>query len=174
MSNHLSTIRTIFIVQLLILATMAGLFIVGALSTRFEVKSFFFCLLFGTLGASVSLLRRVQADKAAGKRTRLPLLETLMPMLYGTVLAGVVYLLFMSGILSGQEGDGLLTTNLFPDFTKLTDAEKELPLLEQFTIIQPLGIKNTGKLFVWCFIGGYSERFVIGLIDQLEQKGSGS
>lgn len=33
---------------------------------------------------------------------------------------------------------------------------------------------NTGKLLVWCFLAGYSERFVVGILDQLEKHGKGS
>ena len=93
-----------------------------------------------------------------------------MPLLYGTLMAGVAYLLFMSEILSGDGGGGLFTTNIFPNFTK---PDSSTPLVNQFVTMTPDGMRNSGKLLVWCFIAGYSERFVTGILDQLEKKGQG-
>lgn len=41
-----------------------------------------------------------------------------MPFLYGGMMAAVAYLLFMAGILTGDSGGGLLTTNVFPNFSR--------------------------------------------------------
>jgi hypothetical protein len=38
----------------------------------------------------------------------------------------------------------------------------------------PVSMKDVGKLLVWCFVAGYSEKFVTGILKQLERRGEGS
>ncbi len=92
-----------------------------------------------------------------------------MPLLYGGLMAGIAYLLFVSGILSGDGGSGLFTSNLFPNFTE--PQTKTEQLIRAFLEIRPVSMKDTGKLLVWCFVAGYSERFVTGILKQLERRG---
>jgi hypothetical protein len=102
----------------------------------------------------------------AGRST----IDTLMPILYGAIMAGLTYLLFMSGILSGNAGAGLLTTNLFPTFNvDLVDIETE-GLVKSFLGSRPATLPDLGKLLVWCFLAGYSEKFVIGILGKLEHR----
>ena len=83
-------------------------------------------------------------------------------------MSGVAYLLFISGILSGNEGEGLITTNLFPYFKDTTEFNADL--LQQFKAIKPASMQDTGKLLVWCFLAGYSEHFIVRVLNHLEQK----
>ena len=164
-------LQTIFYVQIGLLCLLALTFLIGVVFPRLNMGSFFFAVIMGALGSSISLLRRVRLqDNALEKEYKsIKKFAVLMPVLYGTLLSGIAYLCFMSGILSGEGGSGIITTNLFPNFT---DAVSESNVLQQFIETQPSQIQDTGKLLVWCFIAGYSEKFIIGIISQLESKGT--
>ena len=164
----LNSIKAIFFSQIILLCILPILFIIDHFVNRIDIGSFFFAIDLGALGASVSLLKRVRENDLTFKSESksLKIFATLMPILYGTVMSGIAYLLFMSGILSGDGGDGLLTTNLFPNFTEPSNEN----ILDQFLSMTPIDIKDTGKLLVWCFIAGYSERFVTGVLKQLENQ----
>lgn len=152
---------------------MGALFAIGQL-TKGGIGSLFFAVIFGALGASVALLRNIFKAKEAyftrydGKHT----FPIFMHLLYGTVLAGVAYLLFVSQILSNEGTGSLLTSNLFPDFS--CEECKGLDLFNKFRKMQPSDLTDAGKMFVWCFIAGYSEKFVTGILDQLQSKVSPS
>jgi hypothetical protein len=98
-------------------------------------------------------------------------IDTMMPVLYGAILAGITYLLFMSGILSGAAGQGLLTTNLFPTFQFDTEIPEGASVVRSFLRSRPATVPDLGKLLVWCFMAGYSEHFVIGILRQLDRRG---
>ena len=138
-----------------------------------NIGTLVFALLTGALGASVSLMRRLQKTNQTeldGISKKIKVYLVLMPMLYGSLMAGVAYLLFMSGILSGDNGGGILSTNLFPSFSN-TGAATENILLE-FRAMKPETLKDAAKLLVWCFVAGYSEKFVTNVLNQLDSKSS--
>ncbi len=161
-----SSLLLIFVIQIILILLMGGLFAIGY--RNHNMGSFWFALILGSLGASISLMRRINTGKAdfITASTEFKILSTLMPILYGTIMTGIAYLLFMSGILSGENGGGLITTNIFPNFDKTGAFGKTL--MEQFLIIHPYDIKEAGKLFVWCFITGYSEKFITGVLSSME------
>lgn len=128
---------------------------------------FWFSFLAGCVGASLGALKRIRGDAQFAVELAQSRITTLMPVLYGGLMAGVAYLLFMSGILSGDGGNGLLTTNLFPNFTAATAARASL---SEYLAMRPTTMADAGKLTVWCFLAGYSERFVAGILGQLEQR----
>jgi hypothetical protein len=163
------SLRATFFTQIGLLIVLAILFIIGYSDNEWKVGSFFFAMILGALGASVSLMKRIRANELpfSTDQASFGIFATLVPILYGTVLAGVAYLLFMSGLLSGDGGTGLLTTNLFPNFS---NPNPDDDLLKQFVTVQPDGIKDSGKLLVWSFLAGYSERFVTGILSQLESR----
>ena len=88
-------------------------------------------------------------------------------------MAGVAYLLFMSGILTGEGGHGLFTSNLFPNFTFLPEAEGLRLSMREVVGLRPKGVQDLGKLLVWCFVSGYSESFVVGVLNTLERQRGG-
>lgn len=166
-----TVVRRIFVVQISLVATILLLLLVG---DWFAVKrfgfDFWFAFFAGCMGASVSLRIRTGTDgqvlREAGRST----VDTLMPILYGAIMAGLTYLLFMSGILSGNAGQGLLTTNLFPTFdVDLVDMRTE-GVIKAFLSSRPATLPDLGKLLVWCFLAGYSEKFVIGILTTLERR----
>lgn len=163
--------RFIFFIQIGLIVVMATLFSVDYFNSDFKVGAFFYAILLGAMGASISLLRRVNsADKVTMTRIKDDrIYSILVSVLYGVLMTGVGYLLFMSEILSGDNGGGLLTTNLFPNFTTPSSDQS---LISQFIEMEPDGMKNTGKLLVWSFIAGYSERFITGILGQLERRGN--
>ena len=165
--------KQIFFIQIGLLLTMALLFVLGYYVDGVDIGTFFFAVILGALGSTISLIRRRRQGlpDVANAANKTDQFAILMPILYGALLAGIAYLFFMSGILSGEGGKGILTTNLFPNFKQI-DSSKDL--LVQFIEIEPMEIQDTGKLLVWCFIAGYSERFVIGILDQLEVKSGAS
>jgi hypothetical protein len=165
--SRLAVIRRIFVAQVCLVAAFCLLAIFGFF---WHVGSFFFGFFLGSLGGSIALLRRVRSEKTASiGELAADMTSTLMPLLYGGLMAGVGYLLFMSGILSGEGGAGLFTSNLFPNFTTPNATEENL--IKRFLEMKPVSMKDVGKLLVWCFVAGYSERFVTGILKQLERRG---
>lgn len=93
-----------------------------------------------------------------------------MPFLYGGIMAAIAYFLFVSQVLSGQDGAGLLATNLFPDFDhQVIVIDGERLKVRDWLVLRPSSLDNAGKLVVWCFLAGYSESFVSGILKRLER-----
>jgi hypothetical protein len=130
-----------------------------------------FSLACGCLGANLSLFRRLRLESDQ----RLAIMAqdwnfTLLPMVYGGIAGAVMYLLFMSGILSYATGDGLFTSNLFPLFSEPDKPPGEPLSIRTILSIRPVEVRDFGKLLIWAFVAGYSERFVTGILDTLENK----
>jgi hypothetical protein len=150
----------------------------GIVASNINIGLFWFAFFGGGFGASIALLRKVTTNAPiptymiSGSTT-----VTIAPILYGSLLATVVYFLMISGIVSGEGGQGLLVSNLFPNFdpgTSLPDGETAQPTLtawEQFRKLNPKTVKDAGKTLIWCFIGGHSESFVTGMLSSLEGQG---
>jgi len=153
-----------------ILAADGILALVFALRTE-QMGTMFFALLAGALGAEVSIIRRVPKLKDAEVSALVGSWWSLfIPLLAGSVMAFFLYLAFMAGILTGDAGGGLFTSNLFPTFK--TPEVEGLLNLHMVLGIRPASIKDFGKLVAWCFLSGYSERLVPSLLQSLEQRGS--
>jgi hypothetical protein len=137
-----------------------------------EMGSFLFAMLSGALGAEISIIRRSPSmtDGEVGALVK-SWWSVVIPLLTGAVMAGFLYIAFMAGILTGDGGGGLFTSNLFPSFTTphATDSLNLRVVLE----IRPVSVKDFGKLIVWCFLSGYSERLIPGLLASLEERGAG-
>jgi len=166
-----TVVRRIFVIQISLVVTILLLLLVG---DAFDVKRFGFdfwlAFFAGCMGASISLRIRIARDAEVLQEASRSVIDTLMPVLYGAIMAGLTYLLFMSGILSGNAGSGLLTTNLFPTFdVDLVDTKTE-GVVKAFLGSRPATLPDLGKLLVWCFLAGYSEKFVLGILGKLEQR----
>ncbi len=167
-------VQRLFIAQIALVMTFTLLTFL-AYSWPERIGSYFFAAILGCLGGSITLLRRVK--KEAGtlvEEMAASWIATLMPLLYAGLMASVAYLLFMSGIVSGDGGNGLLSSNLFPNFTNPNPDGAELLSFKHVAQMRPASLQDLGKLMVWCFLAGYSERFVIGILKQLERKGASS
>ncbi len=166
-------LRRIFALQGLVLLGLLLLVVAGRHFTG-HLGSLPGSLLLGAFGGSLSLLRRLRTSRGRTiGRFASSLPAVAMPFVYGGLMAGVAYLLFLSGILTGEGGHGLLTSNLFPVFTSPPSEPGTLLNMNQVLQIRPASIQDLGKLLVWCFLAGYSERFVAGILQMLEQRGAG-
>jgi len=97
---------------------------------------------------------------------------TASPFLYGGLMATVVYFLMISGLVSGDGGSGLVTSNLFPSFNPGDPLPQgQLLSMDQFRDLRPASVSDGAKVVIWCFIGGYSESFVTGMLSSLERRG---
>jgi hypothetical protein len=167
----------VLLLQRIGLSTLGIFLVAGGLTITFAVVTghmgtLLFALLAGALGAEISMIRRMPALKDADVTALVGSWWGLVvPLLAGAVMAGFLYMAFMAGILTGDGGDGLFTSNLFPSFTT---PEAKGPLnLRTVLEIRPVTIKDFGKLMAWCFLSGYSERLVPSLLQSLEQRGGG-
>lgn len=153
-------------VQVALIVVSGIMFLVAV---RYDGGFFWFAFVAGIFGASIALQRRVQAGNDALVKALLPSWSTtLMPFLYGGLMAGVAYFLFVSQVLSGTDGRGLLAINLFPDFDYKSVLNRPLKV-KDWLALRPKNPDDVGKLIVWCFLAGYSESFISGILKRLEQ-----
>jgi len=160
-------IRRIFILQVILIAATSLLVLIAL---GFELGSFWFSFMAGIFGASIAMLRLVTRGLTIPSNLRSEkLLVMLSPLLYGGLMAGVAYFLMVSELVSGIDGNGIITSNLFPSFTK-ANSVNGVEMLD-FLAVRPVSITDATKLIVWCFVAGYSESFVTGILKSLEGKG---
>lgn len=110
----------------------------------------------GVIGGFVGLQRRLKELTVPDlKLIQESWIYTLLSPLVGGVLALLLYVLFLSDLISGE---------LFPHFvSKVDNCLGYQCLFEQYG-----GYKDYAKLIFWCFVGGYSERFVTDVISRFE------
>jgi hypothetical protein len=163
----------VFIAMLGLLAAVGLLVVLGLVFSE-HLGSFPFAFFAASLGGSISLLRRLrQESQAVLDELAATWPSSLMPLLYGGLMGAVAYVLFMSGILTGDGGKGLFTSNLFPNFTE-PSAQGNGPLSVSVILqLRPASVHDFGKMLVWCFLAGYSEKFVAGILQSLEERSGG-
>ncbi|MFN7982681.1 MAG: hypothetical protein U0Q11_12545 [Vicinamibacterales bacterium] len=83
--------------------------------------------------------------------------------LVGGILAVLIYVLFVSGLLAGD---------LFPTFVPDQGSESVVGISSIFAIHGGPG--DYGKMLVWCFIAGFSERFATDIISRFETQANTS
>lgn len=166
-------IRRVFIAQF-VLILVTAIILIGLLFFSDQLGSFIFAFFFGCFGGSLSLLRRMHKESVASlELVADSWISNLMPLMYGGLMAAVAYMLFVSGLLTGIKGEGLFTSNLFPDFNTVSLSGTETLTLRHVLDIRPAQISDAGKLMVWCFIAGYSEKFVADILSTLESRVGG-
>jgi len=162
--------QRLFVAQLMLVGTACG-FITFLFVFTGQLGSFPLSFIAGCIGGSLALQRRLPRTEATTvEALSASWITTLMPLLYGGLMASVTYLLFMSGILTGDGGDGLFTSNLFPNFDRPDVLDGALLDMRTILTLRPDGIADFGKLMVWCFVAGFSERFVISMLGTLEER----
>lgn len=150
---------------------LAGLISFGALTVSvvlsiggwFDYENIMPVVIFaGAVGAVVNnyyrLARLSEADKATAARLRSSVLtmQVYVSMLIAGILALVMYGLCMTGLLAGQ---------LFPQFRGV---ELDYDRMSNFlTGVKPMTNIDTGKVLIWSFIAGFSEKLIPNVLDRL-------
>jgi len=145
-----------------LLSLLVVLFVVFVFSKQVAVMPI--VLIFGGLGAFTSLQRRLKqlSNEDLQLIKESPSYTFLAP-LAGALLAGVLYLLFISNLLAGQ---------MFPSFSAETEEAQKASGLMKLFLVSSADPANYAKLFFWSFVAGFSERFVtdiIGRFDSLDR-----
>lgn len=165
---RLILVRQIVIVQV-VMIVVTGLLVPLSLYTG--LGWFWFAFIAGIFGSSISLLQRVTKGKSVTYFSKDSWLLLFSPLLFGGIMAGITYILMGSGLISGEGGDGLLKTNLFPSFGP-KELISELAEMSNFLKLRPVTLQDAAKLIVWCFVAGYSEKFVTGILTNFDRKAS--
>ena len=150
---------------LALIAVLIGIF--AALLFTDTVATLPVVLIFGVIGAFISLQRRLkelsETDLTLIRNSRA---FTWLAPVTGAVMAGILYLLFISELLSGD---------LFPKFVPLLSDDGEVTGIAKIFYIQGESAAVYAKLLFWSFVAGYSERFVTDIIGQFTaESGSNS
>jgi hypothetical protein len=137
-----------------------------------EVGIYQLVLLAGAIGGTMSLVQRVQslpeADpllfRLSGSTTVIQSL--IIPPLTGSIFAGLLFLIFASGVLSGD---------FFPKFVVPPVTAGGVGFDSFFFKTAPESGKAYALMIVWAFIAGFAERFVPDTINRLTaQRSTGS
>jgi hypothetical protein len=150
---------------------LAGLIAFGALTISvvlsitgwFDYENIMPVVIFaGAVGAVVNnyyrLAKLSEADKATAARLQGSVLtmQVYVSMLIAGILALVMYGLCMTGLLAGQ---------LFPQFRGI---ELDYDRMSNFlTGVKPMTNIDTGKVLIWSFIAGFSEKLIPNVLDRL-------
>jgi hypothetical protein len=160
MNEKLRMIRTVSNRLVTALAVLLCIMIAGSYCIRqFHLKPFALAIFtVGVVGGFVGLQRRLKSmsDDDLTLLANSWVYVCLSP-LAGGILAVVIYILFISGMLTGA---------LFPEFTP-DDSTKSagMSVLFDFHCSTP---EDYGKALLWGFIAGFSERFATDIISRFE------
>ena len=162
-----TVVRRIFAVQIGLVVTILLLLLVGDWC---DVKRFGFDFWFAFTAGPHGGQHFAPDTERSGPQSlqeagRSMIFDTMMPILYGAIMAGLTYLLFMSGILSGAPV-GLLTTNLFPTFDVHLVDLKTKGVVKSFLGSRPATLPDLENSWRGV-LAGYSEKFVIGILGKL-------
>lgn len=123
------------------------------------------CLMCGILGGFVSMQQRVKKISAE----ELQLLskswyQVLLIPIYGGIFSLVLYIIFLSNLISSP---------FFPSFNfpEILETGIDAAYLRNFlTDTYPSSGQDFAKLVFWCFLAGFSERFVPQIITNISNK----
>lgn len=161
-------------VALLVLVVISALLVVLFYMVSDQMGTMIFALLIGGIASCVSFfLRFPKLTKVELEFMVTSWWSVIVPIIIGLIMGGFIYIVFFAGILTGDGGNGLFTSNLFPLFTEPSMEEGEVLSLKTALDIRPVSVQDFGKLLVWCFLAGYSERLVPNILANLEKRGGG-
>ena len=173
MGNAMDRVENIYILtKRLIVMTGVSLIFFGAIfafsyffNQRFMMTwAGFVC---GIIGGFVSIQQRIKRVS----QEELELLtkswfQILLVPIFGGVFALVLYVIFLSGIISG---------NMFPQFY-VPEPSNGVPdnqfMIALFTQTYPMTGQDFAKFLFWSFVAGFSERLVPQIITQISDKAS--
>lgn len=155
------TITSYIVAGLALSVVFAAVLVWGAKSPEVSDKRVLnvpFVMLIGLCGAYFSRLTTLSSNVDIDYDTLMSSYRFKSLVLRGGVgmlAAAVVYYLIYSGLIAGD---------LFPESLKISD------IVSMFGGAEPMvPAKDTAKLMVWCFVAGFSERFVSGTLERLEK-----
>jgi hypothetical protein len=160
-SQHIQVISKRLLAALgILLGVVLLLIVVCKIFTGVPVVSLF-TILVGAIGGFVGLQRRLKQLSAEDiELLASSHLYSFLAPLVGGILALLLYVLFLSGLLEGD---------LFPAF--VPDNETGPADFSSILATHGKDYQAYAKLMFWSFLAGFSERFVIDIISQFEQKG---
>ncbi len=162
---RLRVLSRIFYIQLGLIF-LALVFFTWSYYSESRLGSLELSILAGCLGGSLTLLSRIQ--RLSNIQDLSLWTTTLVPVIASGFMAAIAYLLFLSGLLSGEAGTGLIRSNLFPQFIRPDLCLDEPMNMKLVLLTRPDGVLNFAKLLIWCFLAGYSDRFVDHILRSLE------
>jgi len=150
----------LFIVLMIFLVLMVGWSGFVFFGDQQGVGSLPVVLFTGILGGVISLQNRLKTLESEDLLllTKSTMYVMLAP-LVGGFMAVLLYILFISGLLEGD---------LFPKFDLDDGVEVEKKGIAALFNIHGDGHEAYAKLIFWCFVAGFSERFVTNIIGRFE------
>jgi hypothetical protein len=129
-----------------------------------DLRLFAFAALAGAWGATFSILTSLK-DRLKGSglddlKLMRPWVMLISRALIGSGAACILYFFIVSGLLRGSA-----ISSIFPDFGSASTARSASP---DGTPMLP--VDQLALLVVWCFLSGFSERMVPGLLERIESK----
>lgn len=151
--------RLVITTGVLLLVTV-GLFLIPLLgpNSRFPVS--WFCFGMGLIGGFVSIQQRLRL--LSERELRLlagSWSQAILIPVFGGVFALLLYLMMLSELVSGLLFPAFAT----PETTGTLSAEEFRSLLLE---TYPATLQDFAKLGVWCFVAGFSERFLPDIIER--------
>ncbi|MDB4224889.1 hypothetical protein N9850_14075 [Granulosicoccus sp.] len=114
----------------------------------------------GILGGILSLQKRFSKLPISDLMLlRNSISHLLLAPLVGGFLATMLYVLFIAGLLEGE---------FFPRFSADSNISTERYGMASLLMVHGDTYKDYAKLFFWCFLAGYSERFITKIFGQFE------
>lgn len=132
------------------------------------VKAMVLVPIVGLFGSFFSLITRLFSipikgdlfDGSSGTARRIAwFLTPFMSAVQGAIAAFVVYFVLMSGV-------GNVSETLVPQFVP----KSEVPKGQRNFPAEPQSPPDAAKLYIWCFLAGFSERLVPDVLSQLSDK----
>ena len=93
------------------------------------------------------------------------LMYSFVPPVVGAIASVVLYVGFVSGLVSG---------GVFPAMSCKGNGKTCTDLIEVLTSYGPTGANDYGKALIWAFIAGFSERFVPDILQSLVMRSQGA
>jgi len=162
MTQKISTLQVVsrrLLVAMIALMAVMGIFFIVIKKKDIDTGNLAMVLMLGAMGSFISQQRNLknlsQKDLALFEASNS---YALLAPISGSVLAGVLYLLFISGMVTGA---------LFPEIVADENSKSTgLRILFEIRSDKP---SEYAKLLFWSFVAGYSERFVTDIIGRFEK-----